>query len=910
MMLLMRLAIKHLLRNQGFSLFFILNLSIGLAGFIALNSFNYSIQKHLRNNLKEILTADLAVSSSRPLNQIEIKTIETTLGNDKQESRQISFFSMVSGNNLSRLARLIAVDNKFPLYGSILMKKKQSGDAKNSKNSSHNPGIRAAGPLKNNLESGPDSSVQEKNNISYNINGTLPVTWISQDLAISLNIKPGDTLRIGTMDFVVDDIVISSPGSAVTPVEFAPNVYIGISHLNRTGLMGFGSRVKYTRYYRFMTLKDKAIKAKNMALREAINPLFEGEPLIRVYDSEDVNQNLGRVFGYFTGYMGLVAIVALFLAGIGTAYLFRGYLNARLKEIAILMSLGAGRMDAWFLLLCQLLTLGLIATILSVMLSFGLLPLFPEILKDLIPHNFQTTANPESLIMASFLGTIGSVIFCLPVFVRIQALKPLVLLQGLDKLNHIKPPILLQILSFFPAVIAFWILAVSQAVSFQRGTLFFMGFIGVMLIMSLIARAILSLIRRLSNTNHVIQKIAFRNLYRNKLSFISCFVTIAMGAFLINIIPQIKSGIQDEISRPQGLKIPGFFLIDIQPEQLNPLEVFLKERGEPLTNASPMVRGRINQVNGVGFYDRFDEKKNGIMTKGLRNINQNEKIKDSRQRHFRRREFNFSWREKLDISETIVKGKPLSKIPWDFAAGRGMSGFMEISLEEGFADRFNLKIGDVMRFDIHGIPLEGRIVNLRKVRWNSFQPNFFILFQKGVLDDAPKTYLASIPQMPSDRKMPLQNALAREFPNISVLDVNQAVKQLLKITDRLSFSINFMAWLAILAGLVVLFSIVRQETRGRSWEINLLKVLGAGFSDVRSIILFEFGFLGFSASFFAILLSLGCSYAISWLFFGRLWSFPWSYTLFCFGSITLICIGTALLAAGRVIRQKPAAMLL
>ena len=815
MTLWMRLAIKQLLRNQGFSLFFILNLSIGLAGFIALNSFNYSIQKHLSNNLKEILTADLAVSSSRPLNEIEIKTIEKILENDKHESRQISFFSMVSGNNLSRLAKIIAVENNFPLYGSILMKKNQSDDAQKSKNSNQNPGIRVAETLKKNLEPDPEPGFWQKNNTSYDINGILPVTWINQDLAISLNLKPGDSLRIGKMDFVVNNIVISSPGSAVTSVEFVPNIYIGISHLNQTGLMGFGSRVRYTRYYRFMALQDKGIKAKKLALREAINQLFkDGEPLIRVYDSEDVNQNLGRVFGYFTGYMGLVAIVALFLAGIGTAYLFRGYLNGRLKEIAILMSLGAGRMEAWFLMLCQLLILGLIATILSVMLSFGLLPLFPEILKDLIPHNFQTKSNPESLIMASFLGTMGSVIFCLPVFVRIQSLKPLVLLKGHDQLNHIKPQILLQILSFLPSVAAFWFLSVSQTASFQRGTLFFIGFIVVMVILSLIARSILSLIRRLSHTHHVIRKIAFRNLYRNKISSISCFVTIAMGAFLINIIPQIKSGIQNEISRPQGLKIPGFFLIDIQPEQLNSLEAFLKERGLDLTNASPMVRGRINQVNGVGFYDRFDKKNNAMMGNGRGYIDQNKKTRDLRQMHFRRREFNFSWRETLDVSESIIKGKPLSEIPWDFADNGGMDAFMEISLEKGFADRFNLKIGDIMKFDIQGIPLKGKVVNLRKVRWNSFQPNFFILFQKGVLDDAPKTYLASIPQMPSKLKMPLQNDLIRVFPNISVLDVNQTVKQLLNITDRLSFSINFMAWLDILAGLVVLFSIVRHETRG------------------------------------------------------------------------------------------------
>ncbi|MBF0260032.1 MAG: hypothetical protein HQK62_14595, partial [Desulfamplus sp.] len=80
MMLWIRLAIMELSRDRRFSLFFILNLSIGLVGFIALNSFNRSLEKHLKDNLKQILTADLMVSSARPLNENENQIIESTLG--------------------------------------------------------------------------------------------------------------------------------------------------------------------------------------------------------------------------------------------------------------------------------------------------------------------------------------------------------------------------------------------------------------------------------------------------------------------------------------------------------------------------------------------------------------------------------------------------------------------------------------------------------------------------------------------------------------------------------------------------------------------------------------------------------------------------------------------------------------
>ncbi|SLM31922.1 ABC-type transporter, permease protein [Desulfamplus magnetovallimortis] len=889
MKLWIKLALRELSGNRKFSLFFILNFSIGLVGFIALNSFNFSIQNHLKNNLKEILTADIAVYSPRPLNQKELNTIDKVLGNERQESHQVTFFSMISGNNLSRLAMVIAIDNKFPLYGKLVMEKNGQ-----------------------NLE---DNSLPIKDNSLPQKKPSLPFAWISRDLAVTLNVKTGDTVRIGNMDFMIEDIVISSPGNSVTPVELAPSIYIDISNIEETGLTGFGSRIRYARYYRILpeTTTDQVLMAKTIELRNSLAALFDGEPLVNVYNSEDVNRNLGRLFGYFTGYMGLVAIVALFLAGIGTSYLFRGYLNARLKEMAILKTLGARRIDTYFLMTLQVMILGFFSTVLSVAFSFVLLPFFPKVLKGLIPVNFEIAANPESLILASFLGTLGSVIFCLPLFVRIHFLKPLILLQGSDRSAgmHVNKIItknnLLKISAFLPVSITFWILAVGQTRSFERGTFFLLSFAGVMLITGLTGTFLLSGIRFFSNTGNPILKIAFRNLYRHKFSFISCFVTIAMGAFLINVIPQIKNGIQDEISRPEGMKIPGFFLIDIQPEQLNELEIFLKARGVALDNASPMVRGRINKVNGVGFYDRFGSKnkKNITEDQNREKSRLNAREEGAGQGRFRRREFNFSWREKLDVSETIVKGKPLEDTPWNFHDDKPL----EISLEEGFAERFHLEIGDIMLFDIQGIPLEGRVVNFRKVRWNSFQPNFFILFQKGVLDDAPCTYLASVPQMPASEKMPLQNAMAGKFPNISVLDVNQTVEQLLDITDRLTFSINFMAWLAIVAGLVVLFSIVRYETRTRSMEINLLKVLGAGFNDIIKITFVEFGFMGFSASLFAVILSLGCSYGISWLFFGNLWSFRWEYSLFSIFSITVISLFTVYFASRSVIMQKPVVLL-
>jgi len=365
-----------------------------------------------------------------------------------------------------------------------------------------------------------------------------------------------------------------------------------------------------------------------------------------------------------------------------------------------------------------------------------------------------------------------------------------------------------------------------------------------------------------------------------------------MGAFLISIIPQVQKGLQNEIKRPKDLKIPAFFLVDIQDEQKMPFIEFMKRKDADLANMSPMVRGRILRVNQHPFYGENKDPESKRPGAGNRSRG-------------RRLEFNFSYRESLDISETIVQGKPLSKAFWDFESAVPF----EISVEESFAERYGLSVGDLIGFEIQGIPMEGQVKNLRKVRWNSFQPNFFLLFQNRVLNDAPKTFLAAISHVARENRQELKNKIVEAFPNVSVIDVTQMAGTLLGITDKLSLSIRFMAWLAIAAGLVSIFSIARHEAWKNENQINLLKVLGADFKSIKAITLLEFGFIGFTAALFAILLSFGFSWAISWYFFDSLWQFDLGVSLMILFLTTCICMGTALMASRKVMNTKPVKLL-
>ena len=855
MSLWIRMALKEIRNNSRFSLFFVINLTLGLVGFIALDSFKTSIHRHLEQNSKNILTADLSVSSNQPFTKQELTVFAQTIGSEAKTAEQIQFISMVAGNQNSRMVRIIGIDANYPLYGDIILKKQGSLKDKNARE-----------PLL-----------------------TQKGAWVARDLMLAFEFKEGDAIQIGQARFEIADTVLEDPTSTVAFLAGIPTLYVGINQVADTGLVQTGSRIHYERYYKLPEGVD--VESVKNELEDRLNGLYPGSPKIDVDTHIDASQQLGRVLGYLNDYLGLVALIALFLAGVGAAYLFRSFLTGRFREMAILISLGATRKNAYLMSLTQITILGLISAAISSFFAFLLLPLLPTLLQNFLPKGFVSSMGWSTLLLAFFMGTLGSVICCLPILVRIYNLNPVALFhENVIPTLEDRRTFVRKSLSYLPALLVYWALAIWQAHSWIIGSLFVTLFLGSLLLLGLVAWGILTICGKLSHRQKVTPKIALRNLNRNKLGAISCFLAIGLGSLLINLIPQIQRGLQEEISKPDNVKVPSFFLFDIQPEQVHLLQNYLEEENYQLSYLSPMIRARLEAVNQTNF---GSESNNVVMTR-----------EREREERFRNRGFNLSYRAELNDSESHVAGKPLApQYDWDSET------LPEISLEEEFADRLGLKIGDELTFDVQSVPITGKVVNLRKVKWNSFQPNFFIIFQPGVLEDAPKIFLAGISNVSSNRKLALQNGIVQRFPNISVLDVSRIVSRILDITDQISWAIRVMAYLSILAGLVVLFSIARYEVQNRFWEINLLKVLGARFQDVRSIVQIEFGILGLFAAIFGVLLSNGMSFVISYIVFERIWSFSWSMSLFSIVGISLLSIGTALLATHRLLKQKPLKLL-
>ncbi|MEI7950963.1 MAG: FtsX-like permease family protein [Gammaproteobacteria bacterium] len=846
-MLWLRLAWKEISNNYKFSLFFVLNLGIGLIGFIALDSFKHSIDQHLANNSKAILTADVEISSRFPLTAKETGFAEAFLDTRFEATNQISFLSMVAANNNSRMSQLVAIEAGFPQYGDL--------------------GLQQRGSV---LKTSARAELLSGDNI-----------WVARDLMVLLGLQIGDQVKIGAREFTIIDVVLDDPTTSISAMNNFPAIYMGIAQIENTGLIQLGSRISYARFYKLPPafelkgLREKFTKAAQIEFKEPRR--------VTLTTHLDQSADLGRILTYMNDYLGLIALIALFLAGVGAAYLFRSFFTSRFKDMAILMCLGGTPQQAYYMTLMQIVLLGTISAAAASLAAYFALPVLPSLFTSFLPRGFTNSMDVNSLILALFMGTLGSVICCLPILSKIYSLNPVGLFHEKVEPSAIGPHWLRNAASYAPILLVFWSLAIWQAHSTRIGTVFIAGFLIAIGLLAAIGWAILRVCGLLSGSVTVIRKLALRNLDRNRMGALSCFLAIGLGSLLINLIPQIQKGLQQEIASPARFTMPDFFMYDIQPEQIAPLQQLLKQQGYALAFQSPQVSARLDVINDKPF---------------------GEALETADEQRMQRRMYNLTYQDQLKASEAVQEGKA-----WDGAWQPDSTELPGISVEQNFAKRMGLKIGDTLTFDVQGVPVQGRIVNTRKVTWNSFQPNFMVSFQPGPLDPAPKTFVAAISKVAANERLHVQNSIVNAFPNISIINVQQIVGRVLDITDQISWAIKVMAWLAILAGLVVLFSIARYEVKSRFWEINLLKILGASFTDVKAIVQIEFGILGFCAAFTGTALSLAMSYSLAWFVFDRLWRFDALLTAGSLVAITALSMLTALIATLSVLRQKPLELL-
>lgn len=842
-----KLALRELVRSWRFGLFFIFNLSLGLAGFVSLQAFNEALENQIQANAKSILSADMAVEARRELTDGEAQKMRAALPTGTVEGKVYEFFAMLSSSKGSRLVLVKGVDSTYPFYGELELESGRTITADSA-----------------------DKEILKEN-----------TTWIYPELKSQLGLDVGDEIQLGQLKLKVADLIRKDATQTFRMANLAPRIFVNRDLLPQSGLLQYGSTFSLAHLFKLPA------DAVEMKVRDDLYAALE-DPQIRIETPGTAGEDSGRQLGYLSDYLGLVAIVALFMSALGAAYIYRLFLSTRMKEIAILRSLGLQSGEAVGVYILQASMLGLLATIPTMLFSLIVLPLLSKLLASFTPFDLHPSITTEAFLICLLMAVFGSFVVSLPFLVKIFDLRAAKLFSeekfavGEGRRRY---------WTFLPCVVLFYFLSVYQAHSWKIGTLFVGSMVAVVLALLAIGYVAVKSAGLLRGLHRWFLKFSFLSLSRRAGASLAVFVALGMGALLINILPQLKNSLQAEFQVEGKGKIPSLFMFDIQDEQWTGLDQIFKERNIEPVGRSPLVRARILKVNGKDYERKIEAE--GFKTR-----------EEEREARFRNRGVNLSYREGLSESEIMVDGRPFSG-PFD----PDKQARAELSVEMRFAERMGFKIGDILAFDVQGVEVEGQIINLRKVKWTSFQPNFFILVQDGVLNDAPKSWIAAMPNLPEADRSELQNAIAKQFSNVSVIDVVRTVDDVLKTAEKMSWSLELMAALALITGYIVLFSIVRSQIKLRRWELNMLKILGASWREVAGFVLTEFAFLSFIASFFGAALSVLVSLALNTFIFDSEFRLSLMQPLMSVMIITGLSLLVSFLASLDIVRESALSIL-
>jgi putative ABC transport system permease protein len=350
-------------------------------------------------------------------------------------------------------------------------------------------------------------------------------------------------------------------------------------------------------------------------------------------------------------------------------------------------------------------------------------------------------------------------------------------------------------------------------------------------------------------------------------------VAFGLGLMVLLLLAVVRSDLLADWRRSLPADVPNNFLINISPEERQPLEDFFRLHGLGQPAMYPMVRARITAINS---------RPSGSL-----------KFHDSG-RGFLEREQNLTWSAALMEDNQLIAGS------WWTPADTGKH---LVSISTEYQEALHLQVGDKLSFDVAGEPLTVQVASIRKIRWDSFRPNFFLVFPPGLLDGAAGTYMTSVFLTPAQR--PTLVDLVRRFPTISVFDVDAILKQIRDIMDRASLAVQYVFLFTLAAGVVVLLAAVQSTRDERRYESAILRTLGASRGTVLQGVAAEFSALGFLSGTLAAFGATGVGWALArWLFSLQYTLDPWLWVvgLVC-GTILVGLSGT--LATRRVVNTPP-----
>ncbi|NGO89705.1 MAG: FtsX-like permease family protein [Halomonas sp.] len=780
-----RLAARSLKRDLRASdvraLFVALMLAVAASTMIAF--FLDRLERGLERQASQILGGDLVLEQREPFDE-RLRTELEAAGFTLSD--QVDLVSMISRGERFQPASLKAVDDIYPHYGVNLV------DLGN--------GVER-------LASGPAAGE----------------AWADPRLAELIEIQIGDQVQVGQTELTITGIIEREADQSAGFGNFNPRLMLNTADLDATGLVQPGSRVEF-----------ELLAAGPPAALEQVQGLLaelrrEG---VDVRDVRVDRPQLGNALQRAESYLGLAGLAAVLLAGVAVAMSTRRYVERHLDTAALLRCFGASQQQLVVLFSLQLVGLALIASLLGAILGLLGQALLLWLLSSFLPMTL-----PAPGIMPLWLGIFTALAvlvgFAGPTLLRIKQVSALkVLRRELDPL----PPAAWLVVGVASLVFGGLLWLYSGSFSLALALLLGGSLLLALLwgVSALLLNGLLKTVQRLSGASEWGQalRLGGRQLARRKQAGLGQLLAFSVTFFAMAMIVLVRGDLLTTWQDQLPDTTPNYFAINIQPSEREAFEQAVAPRVETQSTLYPMVRGRISAINGQAPQDVVPP--------------------DARGDNSLRRELNLTWQATLPEGNRVVAGQwfrtPSEPQGWMSeveATASAVASTVPISVEEGLAARLGLGVGDEMTFTVGGDTITTRIDSLRSLNWDSFNPNFFVIFPPGVLESFGHSFITAF-HLP-DAEQGLVRQLVSDFPGVSLLNVDAILGQVRDVLTQVTRAVELVLALVLLAGVSVLYAALTASRPVRAHESGLLRVFGAGNRMISRVQGAEYALLGFAS---------------------------------------------------------------
>jgi putative ABC transport system permease protein len=651
--------------------------------------------------------------------------------------------------------------------------------------------------------------------------------WIGTPLVTRLGVAVGDTILVGRAALTIAAIITREPDSVLDYLGIAPRVLMNAADLEATGLIQVGSRVTY----RLLVSGD----AKTVAEfeRDMRPRLGRGERIEGVRDARgEVRVSLERA----QRFLGLASLLSVVLASVAVALAARRFSERQTDGAAMMRCLGATQGDLFAINAWQFLALGAIGCVAGTVAGYGAQAVLARWLSGLFSMPLPLPGVLPA-VQGAVIGLVLLLGFTLP---------PLLALRNVPTLR-----VLRRDAGAAPASIAAYLLGLAalcgliiwQAGDLKLGAIALGVFAAALALAALAGYALIRAVARLRAGAAGPWRYGLANLRRRTGASLVQIMALGLGIMAMLMLTLVRTDLIARWQASMPADAPNRFAINVQTDQLPAVKQYFARLGLATPDLYPMVRGRLIAIGerAVSPADFTDERAKRLVE----------------------REFNLSWAEGPRADNRIVAGSW-----WQKGAAE-----KQFSVEEGIAKTLAIAVGDTLTWDIAGSRFTARVTNLRKVDWDSFKANFFVIANPGVLESYPASWITSF-HLPAGREEVVAD-LVRGFPNVSVIDLSAIMAQVKRISDQVSRAVEFVFLFAIAAGLVVLFAAITSTQDERVFEGAVMRTLGASRRQMVIVQLAEFLTIGLLAGTVAALGCVGLAYALAERVLGVPYEFNW-----------------------------------